>query len=216
MIRTYDWDFPPFDYPPAREALVNATQQMLEGTEDSRPSIIVADDVSGRIPGLVVHSALRELRVPHSVYFINGRARLTSPNFSKKPLSNIHNTHALLVTEMVYTGGAIINLMRLLESRGISQERQSILAISATDESDMMLENIAPSSTRFVGDRGGALGNYYTDMDPYTGLKKRLHDDAHSARIPNFNAALVSAARADARRLGIQIVESYRKSYPPR
>lgn len=201
-----EYAYPPFATGGSREALRQLALQILD---EETPSTIVADDASARLPSLVIRQALRRKSLadgnppPHH-YFLSGHAANTAPidDFCF-PLEG----KLLIVTDTIYAGRTILNIMKKLHDAGVPYERQTVASIGTESHGRSNLER-APHPVRLLsGGDSEEFGNTFRNSSLYSGVDTTFgHLHAHR-RFESIDA--VRQAREEAKSLGNAIFDAW-------
>lgn len=196
------WQFPPFANGGARQALASVCFYVLDLPEP--PTVIIADDTSGRIPSLVLREALRpETDMPPKHYFISGTATPDSKaGFRLNPDDSV-----LVVSEMIHSGRSVLSIIRRIVSDfGVPEHNHRVVSVAANAQGRNNLKFYLPKNELFIGSTHEQDGNYYRDRNNFSGVKKGV-GSVHSVRRFGHDQPSVRLARNEARKLG-QIIHS--------
>jgi hypothetical protein len=195
-------------YPFNRNCVVEAFEHLVKelGPVIHKYNTIVGDDVSGRLPTLVIAELTRKKRIqlgllPPQVFFLNAGSNIknsTSINGLPKVRDLIEkyadeNRKILIVTEYVCTGDSISILANEFKKINLKPD----LCILESSHDPIMIGSLADYK-RFLGAVSGGAGGQFYFNQTFTGLNGFDGSPIATRKSPdNFSIEKVTQARQD-------------------
>jgi len=184
------------------EALMNLGLEI--GDQASDFDTVLSDDASGRLPSLFFRSIIdvarkKEGKDPVQTFFIAGgfidSKRESEVNaFIERKKQELGRT--LLVTEYVFSGGSVRQLMQMLRKNGIDFD---VAVLSSLKDEKTLAKNAASSSRIHIGEMGDSAAGAFYGHDRASGVDKRYESEgsAHPKRYDGADREEMTKARND-------------------
>lgn len=197
--------------------------QMREPLREGRWSALLGDDVSGRLPSLVLGGLMRRIaeahgrEAPGQFFFAGGSVAFPSSSLSReanlmkyiKEISPKLGDRVLVVTEYIYQGRTLRMIADALKEAGVSFDVASLA--SYEEEPEELL--LGTDATFFIGRRKTHVTPFFDERriaSVASGVgKKEGKGRATSERLMPFDAQLVREARALADEYSRRLYEKY-------
>ena len=202
----------------SRPAFDGLIDRLKEPLREGRWESVLGDDVSGRLPALVIGDLMARVarergRDAPSRFFIPGRRQerslLSQEEEYLRSIKERLGQRTLLVTEYIASGGTMKALASLLNREGIPFDIAAVSSEKTAEE--MKREERFQDAQFYIGTtEKPLLGFVFWARGAVTGIEKRAHEQEPLAT-RNFWAdpELVVAARKKAQEMADELYEKY-------
>ena len=212
-----------------RGPLKKIAAELHENIDNHKYSVIIGDDVSGRIPALAIQNFIRAIYKAQEgseqikTLFLAGskglneklqiRKQQSVVEYLAKSVEGMDSPRALLVTDVIHSGATIVHMGRAMEEAGIEYD----IAATAVLIPDSRIEEIEHElRTRiYYGSRRTPQVHHVESLSGVTKRPSELHatslktDVAESGK--SYMQSLVNTAREDINLLSKELFEEHEK-----
>ena len=158
-----------------REDMLSLCQKMREAIDQGRYTILVSDEVGGRIPTLILRKIIKKIHPEKELrtLFVASGQKSDLPDYTqkeeyaklKKYLSVNEQDYILLVTQFIYSGHTMQKLASALRDAGLGLQGLDIAATTSfhISEEDLQRGVISSSDVDPLGDEEMRSGRFYED-----------------------------------------------------
>lgn len=152
----------------SKKSFENLTKELLPAIRSHEYNVVVGDDISGRLPTLVIGGLLRKIYKndmvpePRVLFFAAGRRETEDEKIVQQGITNRlnklikekkinSNDRALIVTEYVQTGESVTYLARAIKDAGLDCDIATL--INCSENNDFLKDNIFRDTKFYSGGR---------------------------------------------------------------